>query len=268
MTTDWHVPSSTLHAYVDDALRDADAWSVEAHLEACGRCRERIGPLLPGSATGEVVAAVRAHLPAAALPTQTPPVTAWRGRRMLLAGAPGLRVPWLVSTALVLGLAVAFDAASESRVSLVLLLAPVLPLLGVAASFGRGVDPAYEVTVTTPGAGLRLVLWRALAVVVPVTLATALAGALLDVAAPAAWLLPCLTMTVATLLLGSVLGLVPAAAVLATTWTALVVAPAVVTAVTPALLQPRSALGWALVLPLLAAGLLLRADSYRRVLPR
>ena len=60
--------------------------------------------------------------------------------------------------------------------SLLLLLAPVAPLLGVAAAWARGTDPAYELVAATPRAGLYLVLRRTLAVLVVVIPALTVAG--------------------------------------------------------------------------------------------
>ncbi|MFF6905713.1 hypothetical protein ACFY9Q_07225 [Streptomyces sp. NPDC012389] len=47
---------------------------------------------------------------------------------------------------------------------LLLVTAPVLPLAGVALSYGRHADPLYEVVTSTPSGGLRLLLIRAAAV--------------------------------------------------------------------------------------------------------
>ena len=78
---------------------------------------------------------------------------------------------------------------------LFLLVAPLLPLAGVAAAYGPLVDPAYELALAAPLGSLRLLLLRAVAVVAVDDAARrwprALALPGLDWTA-AAWLLPSL----------------------------------------------------------------------------
>jgi hypothetical protein len=149
-------------------------------------------------------------------------------------------VPWLAMVVGVTLLALLLDlydngsgfGSGSGEVSLVLLLAPVLPVLGVAASWSRGLDPAYELTASVPRAGLYLVLRRTasvLAVVVPVLLV----GGWVTGVMVAQWLLPCLAFTSTTLALGGVVGVTRAAVVLATVWAGVVVAPTVATTVRP-----------------------------------
>ena len=120
-----------------------------------------------------------------------------------------------------------------------LLVAPVAPLLGVAAVWSAGLDPAHELVVASPRAGLYLVLRRTLAVLVVVIPALTVAGWLAG-ASPARWLLPCLAFTAGALALGELIGLRRAAAALALAWTAGVITPSVLTARTPVVLEPAS----------------------------
>jgi hypothetical protein len=143
----------------------------------------------------------------------------------------------------------------------VLLLAPVAPLLGVAAAWSRGLDPAHELVTASPRAGLYLVLRRTLAVLVVVIPALAGAGWLVGTS-PARWLLPCLAFTAGALALGEVVGLHRAASGLALAWTAVVVAPSLVTARTPVLLEPASLPAWAALTALVAVVAVLRRDAY------
>jgi hypothetical protein len=86
---------------------------------------------------------------------------------------------------------------------LFLVVAPVLPVAGVAAAFHRGVDPTYEIGLAAPYPQFRLLLLRS-AAVTAVTCATAsVAGALLPTRTltAAAWLLPALALTSLTLVL-------------------------------------------------------------------
>ncbi len=124
-------------------------------------------------------------------------------------------------------------AAARLLPSLVLLVAPVAPLLGVAAVWSAGLDPAHELVVASPRAGLYMVLRRTLAVLVVVIPALTVAGWLAG-ASPARWLLPCLAFTAGALALGELIGLRWAAGGLALAWTAGVIAPSVLAARTSA----------------------------------
>lgn len=145
--------------------------------------------------------------------------------------------------------------------SLVLLLAPVLPVLGVAASWSRGLDPAYELTASVPRAGLYLVLRRTASVLAVVVPALLVAGWLTGVTA-AQWLLPCLAFTSATLALGGVVGVTRAAAGLAGLWALAVVAPSLVTSRTAVALQTGSLPGWGALLVLGTAVVIVRRGAY------
>ena len=70
----------------------------------------------------------------------------------------------------------AAGAGDAGAPSWVLLAAPVLPLLGVAASWSRALDPAHELVAATPAAGLPLLLWRTLVVLAVVVPAALVAG--------------------------------------------------------------------------------------------
>ena len=113
---------------------------------------------------------------------------------------------------------------------LLLLAAPLLPVVGVAVSYGRHADPLYETVAATPSAGLRLLLVRTtlvLAVCVPLlTAAGWLMPAQGDSPGAAAWLLPGLALTLLTLATGSYLGCLRASAVTGTAWLLLLTAGA------------------------------------------
>lgn len=227
-----HLADVVLHAYAEDRLADVDAWSVEAHLDRCPDCRGRL-PL--DETTGRIVAEVGAALPSrlpmpglAGSPRQgrIRPGTRWRRSTVLLGAGPAARAGWLGSVAVTLALvaAVATDIVSV-KAWVLLLVAPVLPVLGVASSYGRHTDPLHDLVASTPYAGLRIVLWRTLsvlAVAVPVSLA---AGAVSGIGVPGLWLLPCLTLTVLTLGLGAVVEPYRAGIGVTVGWAVLVLAP-------------------------------------------
>jgi hypothetical protein len=198
-----------------------------------------------------------------------------RGRRVLFLAGTGAGTAYGLAVVLVLGLAAVLDVTgagpghSDARLPLTLLLAPVLPLLGVALAYGPRADPAYELVASTPLGGLPLLLWRTvacLAIAVPAGVGAGLAtGAGIGAAA---WLLPCLGLTAALLAVGPVVGLRRAAALLAAAWSALVLAPWStswdVARVLP--LTPPAVGAWLLVLVGFGAVVALRPSRYQLLL--
>ncbi|MEU1801342.1 zf-HC2 domain-containing protein [Streptomyces sp. NPDC019937] len=241
MTHAWHVTATQAASYADGSLPELDAWSVDKHLEACTPCAARVSAAARGGTAAPALAAVRTALLATATapdgvpPVHPPPPRPLRptGRaRLAWAAGPALRGPWLVSL-----LVMAVGAVCAARVTgaggvrpLLLLLAPVLPSLGVAVSYGRHADPMHEIVVSTPSGGLRLLLTRTAAVLaVSVPLLT-LAGLLLPDGSggpgAAAWLLPGLALTLAALALGSYVGCRAATGTVSAGWLLAIGAPA------------------------------------------
>ncbi|MFD9612064.1 zf-HC2 domain-containing protein [Streptomyces sp. NPDC059083] len=154
-----------------------------------------------------------------------------RWARIGWAAGPALRGAWVVAVALVVGgaFALAHGAGFRGARSWLLAVSPLLPLAGVAVSYGRHADPLHEITAATPSGGLRLLLTRTAAVLaVCVPLLTA-GGALLPPVAgfpgAAAWLLPGLALTLAALALGSFVGCRASAATLGGGWLLAVAGP-------------------------------------------
>lgn len=200
-----------------------EVWAVESHLESCAMCRARLADVVEGS-TSALLDAVWTDLEPMLVPQPRPRRTWARGLTAWVAPAT---VPWLAMTLAVVVLAVVFDRLAEvtgDQVSLVLLIAPVLPVLGVAASWARGLDPMHELVASTPRAGLNLLLRRTtsvLVVVIPALLAAGWNSSF------ALWLVPCLAFTTATLALGGLVGITRAAVALVAVWAAVIVAPSV-----------------------------------------
>ncbi|MFJ2598860.1 zf-HC2 domain-containing protein [Streptomyces erythrochromogenes] len=270
-----HASARIVDAYArgDEDIAADELWALEAHLEACRVCRDRLA-----AAVAEQAPAVMALVD-----------TVWSGLEAQLSAAPAVpharrrrssrlsrrlsrwltptMVPWLAMTATVTVLALVFDLAgpgigtAAGEVPLVLLLAPVLPVLGVAASWSRGLDPAYELTASAPRAGLPLVLRRTaavLAVLVPVLL---LAGWATGVVL-AQWLLPCLAFTSATLALGGVVGVTRAAVALVAVWAVVIVAPTLAAGRAAFALQSAGLPAWGLALALGSAVVIARRGAY------
>ncbi|MEU2660312.1 zf-HC2 domain-containing protein [Streptomyces sp. NPDC007325] len=200
--------------------------------------------------------------------------------RIWWAVGPALRGSWLAAVALVAGAAFALShgAGLPAGRTWLLAAAPVLPLAGVAVSYGPRADPLHELAASTPAGGLRLLLTRTVAVLaVCVPLLTA-AGALLPPAAglpgAAAWLLPGLALTVGTLALGSFVGCRAAAATLGGGWLLAVAGPLLGPAASPSSVPlpyaagPAAQAGWAAAALAGAALLALRRRSFDLLEPR
>ncbi|MEU4573909.1 zf-HC2 domain-containing protein [Nonomuraea sp. NPDC023979] len=238
-------------------LAGDELWALEAHLEACAPCRDRLaraaGPEV-AALVGGVWDELRPRLGRVApAPRRRGPVWArW---------ASPVTAPWVLMTVLVTALGVALERTAPGGVSLVLLVAPVLPVAGVAVAWGRAIDPAYEVVAATPRAGLGLLARRTaavLAVVLPVLAAAGWASGV----RVALWLLPCLAFTAGTLLLGGLVGMVRAAAVLAGVWAVVIVAPTTLLSRLSFALEPGSVPVWGALAALGIAGVLARGSAY------
>ncbi|MFF0739707.1 zf-HC2 domain-containing protein [Streptomyces sp. NPDC004111] len=259
-----HASARLIDGYVSggaDLVAD-EVWALEAHLEGCRNCRDRLSAAV---ATGApAVAALTDTVWSALEPrlAESAPA-APRRRAWLSAWATPAMVPWLAMVPAVTLLALLLDLVNSGpgRVSLMLVLAPVLPVCGVAASWSRGLDPAYELTAATPRAGLHLVLRRTTAVLA-VVIPALLAGGWATGVTAAQWLLPSLAFTSLTLALGGLIGVPRAAVVLVAAWAAVVVAPTLATSRTALVLRPDGLPVWGLLLALGAAVVVARRGAY------
>ncbi|MER6155189.1 zf-HC2 domain-containing protein [Streptomyces sp. NPDC001868] len=265
-----HASTRLIDGYArgDTDIAADEVWALEAHLEGCRVCRDRLSAAAEASAPdvtallGTVWSDLQPRL--ATTPTM-PRRRRWSAR--LSRWLTPTMAPWLAMVMSVTLLALLLDLVDtgmgygSGQVSPVLLLAPVLPVLGVAASWSRGLDPAYELTASVPRAGLPLVLRRTtavLAVVVPALLA----GGWATGVTAAQWLLPCLAFTSTTLALGGVVGVTRAAVALIAVWAAVVVAPALATSGTPVVLRTDGLPVWGLILALGIGVVIARRGAY------
>ncbi|MFI8167827.1 zf-HC2 domain-containing protein [Streptomyces sp. NPDC085931] len=261
----WHVPEDELRAYARGELAAPALWSADAHLAACDRCRgalagvgdpaaldagwERLDAELdvprPGLLEGLLVRfGVAGHT------------------ARLLAAAPVLRRSWLgaVVAVLLLGVGAGHTVGGGEFPTPFLALAPLLPLAGVALSYGPALDPTYEMAVVAPLHGFRLLMIRTVAVLTVVLGLNLLAS----LALPAhglralAWLLPALALTATGLALTPRFGPVLAPSLVGGAWIVLLVTADAVGAggdVPPAPFTPAGQ-GVAAAVAVLAAGLL------------
>lgn len=144
--------------------------------------------------------------------------------RMIVA-TPALRRSWYLSIVAVVlvGLGAA-DPAQRDTLFALLVLAPMLPVLGVALAYGSAADPSHEIQLATPTHGLRLVAIRSVTVLVVSIAIVGPLSMLNEAARPmaAAWLLPALAVTAASLALMTFLPPRQATAAVAVAWFAVV----------------------------------------------
>jgi len=220
-----HVPDDELRRYAAGDSTPPALWSVEAHVAACAPCRLRVAAAVPAAPVdagwrrlsvtldAPVPGPVERLLTACGVPEHT---------ARLLAATPVLRASWLCAVLLTLLSTVLAAHLAEQYATpiLFLTLAPLLPLAGVAASFGPGVDPTYEIALVAPVHTFRLLLMRCAAVLATTTVISA--GA--SVAIPGyglavlGWFLPGLVLTLLSLALTPRLGPVVAASLVGAGW--------------------------------------------------
>lgn len=259
-----HVPVATLTAYATGELGadDAMAWPVEVHLETCTECQDRLADLVTPPVR-EILAEARTTILARAR-NGPRPVRRRRLRRVSHRWASWSVLPWSLVTLTAITAAFLLDEAFPARASVVLLLAPVAPLGGLAAAWSRRWDPAWETISGTARAGIELLLRRAVVVLATVLPLLAAVGWRLGTN-PALWLLPCLTFTAAALVLGGLIGVSRAAALLGAAWLLVIAVPALVTVRLPVLVQPESLPGWAVAAVALTAVTFMRAGDHRHL---
>lgn len=205
----WHVTAAEIHRYREAALDRVTAASVEAHLTDCGACRSLVVADRDWVERSWSAIAERVEPGGAGVIERTLVRLGVPGHvARIVAVSPALRLSFLLAVVLVTAFAVLASISNPTgdtyRVFLVV--APLLPVVGVAFAYGRLVDPVFEWTLASPIDSFRLLLLRTvtvLAVSIPIGL---VAWPL--VPAPSAlgftaWLLPALALTLVTLALSS-----------------------------------------------------------------
>ena len=223
MNGTWHADREVVARYAGGELDEARAYSLEAHLLSCGDCRALLSPLADRTTVErtwmEIEEAVDSPRPG--------PVERLLRRlgvpehlSRLLAATPSLRLSWFAAVTVALGFAVLAARGDHAGLVVFLAMAPLIPVAGVAAAFGPGIDPTYEIGLASPYRSGRLLLLRSMAVLVASLVLIGL-GALalpgLDWSAMA-WLLPALALTLVTLAVSTVAEPVPSAVAVATGW--------------------------------------------------
>jgi hypothetical protein len=230
--TEWHVEGPLLVAYARGDVDDADAFSIEAHLVACEHCQAAVATIVPPSrieATWEeIVDVLDAPRPGFVEGLLTRLGVAPHVAR-LLAATPSLTLSWFGAVTIALAVAVYGAHQGERGVTLFLCVAALAPVAGVAASFTRGLDPTHELGVAAPMSSVRLLLLRTVAVLGATLVLTALGALALPSLGwtAAAWLVPALALTLASLALATYLPHTTAFATVTIAWVAATIAATV-----------------------------------------
>jgi hypothetical protein len=209
-TTTWHADSELLSRYVAGTLRRVQMASVEAHLLTCASCRAAVAPRVEAERLARNLAAItdrvdqpHVHLIERALRRIGVPEHIAR----VLTVTPSARVAWFVAIAAALALAGVADlgGVNERAEFAFLVVAPLLPLVGMTAVFSTRGDPARELVLAAPTPGFEVLLIRSLAVLAPTIAVATVAAALVPAQGwePVLWLLPSFGLAAATLALGS-----------------------------------------------------------------
>ncbi|WP_079105242.1 hypothetical protein [Streptomyces prasinopilosus] len=221
----WHVPAEDLRAYARGELAAPTLWSADTHLTACAHCRsvlaEAADPVALDAGWERLDAELDAPRPGF-LESLLLRLGVADHTVRLLAATPVLRRSWLgaVVAVLLLTVAAGHSGAATGSPALFLALAPLLPLLGVALSYGPGLDPTYEMAVVAPMHGFRLLMIRTVAVLGAVLGLNGLATLAMPWygAAALAWLLPALALSATGLALTARLGPVLAPSLVGGGW--------------------------------------------------
>ena len=229
-TQGWHADPMLLASYLAGELDAVTGASVEQHVSRCATCRSAVGPLLESQLVERTWAGIRDAVERPRLPV---PIRLARrlglseSAAVLLAAAASLRGAWLVGAFVSLSFAtLAAYLSGGTALAPFLLVAPLAPVLGVAAAYGPRQDPLEALVATAAYGRTRLILLRTIAVLVSVLPVTALLG--LALPGPrwlaAAWLGPALALVPVLLALAGFVGPRAAATVVLLGWSSVVVA--------------------------------------------
>lgn len=227
-TQSWHADEALLSAYVAGELDALDGASVEQHLARCDGCRTEIRSHVAGPALDRAWSGIRDRVESPAQPLLVRAVRRCglsEPTSVLLAATASLRTAWLSSAVVALGFAGLAVALSDGELlAPFLLVAPMVPVLGVAAAYGPQQDPLEALVVTAPYGRTRLILARTLAVLLSVLPLTVLLG--LALPGPpwlaTAWLGPALCLVPVLMAISSFVGPRTGASIIAIGWSAVV----------------------------------------------
>ncbi len=228
----WHCDDEALAAFAAGTVDPVSGASVETHLMTCEQCRAAVNELFPQQFLADVWADVRESIEAPA-PGLVERLLTWVGvsgeTARLLVSVPAMQGAWLVGLICATGFA-ALATVMSNELGLVtfLLIAPLAPLAGVAASFGGEADPSHELVSVAPYSPVRLLMVRSAGVLctsLPLTIVVGLTLPGPDLLA-IAWLTPAAAAVCLTLAIGPWIGHTITATVLAAIWSIVVLSAA------------------------------------------
>ena len=236
----WHVDDGVAAAYGERRLDPVQRASVEAHAVRCKECRSLLGADATGTTGGRRSPHLDLeHLWARVEAAVSTPDIGRSGRALLRLGSSMSDVvvtrvvaaqsrQWTIATTLVLAVTAVATVLGpvDSAHAAFLVVAPLLPALGVAATYRlvpHGVDLLER---TAPFSPARMLLWRTAYVVVTAVPVAVAAGAVVlhHPWAAVSWLLPALACTLCVAAASTWHDPVRPAAVVAVGWTGVVVA--------------------------------------------
>ena len=202
----WHPDAALLQGYVNGDAGVALGGSVEAHVLSCRTCRVALVPTVAPLRLADIWAGVEERLDLVGC--------SWEERllrrlgvaevdaRVLLA-APTMRRAWWLAVTLALALAVLAGRSDPAGSEVVLVLAPLVPVVATGAAYLPRLDPALSLTAATPYPAGRMLWLRSSAVACAATLLAVLACAALPIgpSGVVVWLLPASALTAAVLAL-------------------------------------------------------------------
>jgi hypothetical protein len=224
----WHAQEPLLRGYLGGSVTALEGASVEQHLARCSECRGRIASLSDQAMLERGWAEVRTTIERPARPAAIR-LAQRLGLRdpfaVLLAASMSLRTAWLSSVVVALAFSLAAAHLSVgTQLWPFLLVAPLIPVLGVAVSFDDVQDPLETLVTTSPFGRERLILLRTTAVLVTCVPVACLFGLMLPGPAwvAVAWLGPALALVPVLLALASFVDPRLAGSVVALVWSGFV----------------------------------------------
>jgi len=243
----WHIDAQAARAYADGRLDDPAAWSLEAHVEQCSDCARVVSSAADPVALAELRELIDQRLRPRA-----------RGF-VRLTVTPALSTAWLAAVAAVVLGVLALDLLDSTSVPLLLLVAPLLPLLGLAIGCSAAVDRSAELMASTPMPALQVLLWRAAAVLV-VSVPPLLLASLATGTGALRWLAPSAALIALALALATRLRVEAATGVAAALWVAVTLGPAAVAVPAPPGLRGGATAGWLVLTAVSLVLLAIRQD--------
>jgi hypothetical protein len=267
----WHADPATLARYAEGQIDEARAFSIEAHVLACDECRITLARSVDATRLNHVWSGVHAGMHA-----PKPKVIEHLLRRLgtpdhyarLLAATPSLSASWLLSVSVALAFALIASHNRTENPLPFLIIAPLLPLAGVAASYSPGLDPTHEIGIASPLRGSTLLMVRSAAVFAVTTILAGLAALALPHIGwtAAAWVLPALGLSVASLALSTWIPPVWASGLVGTIWVGGVIAtlarPGLTRAQQLAWFKPAAQVTFCVIAVAAAAVAIIRGDRY------